>query len=251
VVGQYTRQATHYAASSTHSDARALSSLVEFAALTKGADVLDVATGTGFTAFAFADAGCRVTGLDITAAMLSQARQIAHDRGISGLMWVKGRSESLPFASGSFQGVTCRLSAHHFSDVPAFLKEARRILKKQGTLIIADTSSPDDGPNIREWFNRTESLRDPSHNRNYSPGQWQDMMRDAALEVTGVDYSRRVKLNFSRWVAMAGTPKDKVEELRSIFIDASAEIKLFFAIEDLRGDISFRWPVVHVKAVKS
>src|SRR5512138_3884609 len=49
--------------------------VVDFAGARPGALVLDVATGTGQQAFAFARRGCRVVGLDLTDAMLAIARR--------------------------------------------------------------------------------------------------------------------------------------------------------------------------------
>jgi ubiquinone/menaquinone biosynthesis C-methylase UbiE len=251
VVEQYTRQASQYAISTTHGDARNLAELVKFASLPERARVLDVATGTGFTAFAFAESGCRVTGLDLTAAMLSQAGKIASERGLRGIDWVLGRAETMPLIEGSFQSVTCRVSSHHFSDVPAFLKEARRVLKPDGAIIIADTSSPDDEPDLTNWFNRMESIRDASHQTNYSPSQWRVMMRQAGLQVADVDYSQRISMNFSDWVARSGTSPERIKELSNCFTKATDEIKGFFNIREAGEGLSFWWPVVRVKAIKT
>jgi SAM-dependent methyltransferase len=250
VMAQYTRQAAEYARSAPHSDTESLSGLVRFASLSGGGRVLDVATGTGFTAFAFAEAGFMVTGLDLTAAMLSQARNIALERGLDNIRLVRGGAEELPFATGSFSGVTCRVSAHHFSDVPRFLEEAARVLEPGGAAIIADTSSPDHAPALTAWFNEVETLRDPSHRRNFSPSQWGEMAQKAGLEVEGLDYSQRVKLRFSSWVARAGTPPEQVDILRERFAGAGEEVKAFFEITEEGEEMDFSWPLVRLKAVK-
>ncbi len=250
VVDQYTRQAGKYARSSVHSDARNLADLVQFASLPAGVSVLDVATGTGFTAFAFAEAGHSVMGLDLTSAMLLQARKLAGERGLESIRFVLGRAEVLPFAESSLDAVTCRLSPHHFSDVPRFLAEVRRVLKKGGAVIITDTASPDDSPHMSEWFNRVEVIRDPSHNLNYSPVQWREIAEGAGLQVMNVDYSQRLSHSFSKWVETSGTPQERLEELRNGFTRAPDDVKSFFAIEEQGEEINFAWPVVRMKAVK-
>jgi demethylmenaquinone methyltransferase/2-methoxy-6-polyprenyl-1,4-benzoquinol methylase len=79
--------------------------LVELAAVRPGANVLDLACGTGDIAFEAARRGAaRVVGLDITPRMLELAREKPEARGP--LSWVVGDMTSLPVMSTSFDVVT-------------------------------------------------------------------------------------------------------------------------------------------------
>src|SRR5438552_18870120 len=67
-----------------------------------GADVLDVATGTGAVAEELLRAGCSVTGIDQSTEMLAVARARLGGRA----RLLEGRAESLPFADARFGALT-------------------------------------------------------------------------------------------------------------------------------------------------
>lgn len=82
----------------------AADALVERLAPSPGAEVLDVAAGTGNVALALARAGTRVSALDLTPALLEQGRARASAEGLD-IDWVEGDAEALPFAAASFDAV--------------------------------------------------------------------------------------------------------------------------------------------------
>src|SRR5688572_7282734 len=78
---QYTPIANAYVTSTIHAQGADLARMVELAALPEGSRVLDVGTGTGHTALAFARGGASVVGYDMTRAMLREAVGLAAARG--------------------------------------------------------------------------------------------------------------------------------------------------------------------------
>ena len=56
---------------------------------------------------------------------------------------------SLQFNAESFDLVTCRIAAHHFSDAKLFVKEATRVLKPGGLLLVQDQVMPEDDMTAR------------------------------------------------------------------------------------------------------
>ena len=82
VKAQFGRQAERYAESRPHATGTSLDLMVEWATPTPTDRVLDVATGTGFTAFAFAAFARRVVATDLTANMLIQAHRLAGERAV-------------------------------------------------------------------------------------------------------------------------------------------------------------------------
>jgi SAM-dependent methyltransferase len=70
-----------------------------------GVELLDVATGSGNVAIAAAQAGGKVTGLDLTPKLLDVARSRASAAGLE-IEFVEGDAEQLPFEHGSFDRVT-------------------------------------------------------------------------------------------------------------------------------------------------
>ena len=111
---QFSQHAEYYAQSKVHSEGETLRVLLDFAAPTGPEKVLDIATGTGFTAFAFAPKVTHVTATDLTPAMLDQAEALADERGLQNIDFQVASAEALPFEAASFDLVTCRIAPHHF-----------------------------------------------------------------------------------------------------------------------------------------
>jgi protein-L-isoaspartate O-methyltransferase len=82
---EFTQQAQAYAANPLIKNPDRLAALVQAVGPHPGARVLDVATGPGYVAAAFAEAGCEVVGLDLTPAPLELARQMCEARGLTNL----------------------------------------------------------------------------------------------------------------------------------------------------------------------
>jgi SAM-dependent methyltransferase len=90
--------------------------------------VLDLGAGTGALARGYAERGARVVALDLSLAMLAQAADLPRR--------VAARAEACPFRSESFDAITAGQCWHWF-DGPAVARECRRILRPEGTLVIA------------------------------------------------------------------------------------------------------------------
>jgi len=101
--------------------------------------VLDVGCGTGVFGARIREAlpNARVWGVDLVKEMLQggAARWAAHDGDLTP---VRGDSEALPFASGTFDVVTCANSFHHYPHQDRAVAEMRRVLEPGGTLMIID-----------------------------------------------------------------------------------------------------------------
>ena len=91
--------------------------------------LLDIACGTGNQQIANRGLApdARFVGLDGSLGMLRQARRKMPD-----IAWVHGDSTALPFASGSFDFVSCQYAFHHFRDKAGMLREAFRVLRRGG-----------------------------------------------------------------------------------------------------------------------
>ena len=78
-------------------------------------------------------------GLDLAQAMLRNARDRAERlRLTTQLCFTQADSEHLPFASESFDLVTCANSFHHYPDQQRAVREMHRVLRPGGRLMIAD-----------------------------------------------------------------------------------------------------------------
>ncbi len=186
---QFGAAAGDYATSDVHARGPSLARAVELARPRPEWRALDVATGAGHTALAFAPHVARVIASDVTEEMLAETRKLAEARTITNVETARADAGALPFAEESFDLVTCRLAAHHFPDPAAFVGEAWRVLKPGGTLALIDNVSPDAGmlpaasrPELRDAvivYNAFEKLRDPSHGRCLALSEWLELLEDA------------------------------------------------------------------------
>lgn len=237
---QFGQQAACYAVSRPHATGTSLELMVNWAKPTPADQVLDVATGTGFTAFAFAEPAGQVVATDITAKMLEEAQRLATDRQHRNIRFLQAAAEMLPFRGRSFDIVTCRIAPHHFTSVPTFLQEVHRTLRPAGRLVLTDSSSPEE-PDLHTWHQELERLRDPTHVRNYTPSQWRSFLAEAGFTLEEMTTSHRSELVFSDWVHTSGSPPDVVAELRRRFMEASPATRDAFCIREVAGDFHFSW----------
>jgi SAM-dependent methyltransferase len=111
--------------------------LVRYARVTDGQAVLDVGTGTGVVAITARNIGARVTGLDLTPALLAQARENAAVADHDDIAWHEGDAEALPFPEASFDVVLSQFG-HMFAPRPEVaVSEMLRVLKPGGTIAFA------------------------------------------------------------------------------------------------------------------
>jgi SAM-dependent methyltransferase len=105
--------------------------------LEPGARVLDIACGTGDAAIALARRGAVVTGLDMTPALLEEARARAAREGVR-IRFNEGFAEMLPYPDGSFD-VLVSMFGIMFSPLPETVaSEMARVLRPGGRLALAN-----------------------------------------------------------------------------------------------------------------
>ena len=100
-----------------------------------GMKALDLGTGTGTVARGMAMRGLEVTALDKSTALMEQAKLLDAEAGVA-VRYVEGIAEASGFSDRAFDLVTAGQCWHWFKRDEA-AKEARRILKPGGRLVIA------------------------------------------------------------------------------------------------------------------
>lgn len=106
-----------------------------------GSKILDMATGTGKQAFAFAIKGFEVVGIDISEAMLTVANK---KNNFSNVKFELADATKLPFDDNSFDVASVSFALH---DMPLTirekaLKEMVRVTKTDGIMVIVDYALP-------------------------------------------------------------------------------------------------------------
>jgi ubiquinone/menaquinone biosynthesis C-methylase UbiE len=208
---RFGRLASEYVNSDTHARAPELQRLVDIVRPRPHWTLLDVATGGGHTALAFAPFSARVVALDIALTMLQSAREFIRSNAAKNLCFVSADAESLPFEDSSFDLVTCRIAPHHFPDCDSFVRESERVLKSAGRLLVQDLVLPEDQGTARS-VDAFEKLRDPSHNQAYAESRWRAMFQAAGLTVEHAEQVVK-RHDFAVWTARQRCAPDVVQEL--------------------------------------
>ncbi|MEO2153910.1 MAG: class I SAM-dependent methyltransferase [Aquificota bacterium] len=113
----------------------------------KGEKVLDIACGTGILFPELSKRFDYVVGLDYSLPMLKQAQK----KGLKNTSLVRGDALKLPFKEETFSTVVISLGLRHFPDIETALREAHRVLKKEGTIHILEVGIPKN-PLLRKLF---------------------------------------------------------------------------------------------------
>ena len=224
----YAPRAQDYVTSAVHS---AGPDLERMAAELRGrpdARVLDLGCGGGHVSYCVAPHVGSVVAVDPTVAMLDAVRRTAAERGLGNISVREAAAEALPFADGSFDAVLCRYTAHHWPDLPAGLREARRVVVPGGLGIFVDSVAPAE-PAMDSHLQAIELLRDPSHGRNHTVEQWRAMLAAAGFAVEEVSV-RPVRMEFATWAARTRTPPVMAAAIRALQEGASEAVRRQFAM---------------------
>lgn len=243
---QFGAHAAGYATSVVHAKGASLQRLIDLVRPESHWRALDVATGAGHTALAFAPHVAHVTASDITVEMLAEAEKLARTRAISNISFAKANAEALPFPDASFELVTCRIAPHHFPDVPQFVAEVFRVLKPGGAFGLVDNISPDEastpGFSAQELqeaagaYNAFEKIRDPSHGRCLAIGEWRSVVAGAGFAVEHVERLPK-EMEFVPWAKRMGADADTIQRLELMLTGGSPALRAFLRPETRDGKL--------------
>jgi ubiquinone/menaquinone biosynthesis C-methylase UbiE len=233
VARQFDRMSHAYAQSSGHARGDDLAVVVEFLAPQPAMRVLDVATGAGHTAAAIAPKVAEVVAIDIAPAMLARTQELAVARGLHNLKTALMDVEALQFPEACFDAVTCRIAPHHFLDIDRAIAEIARVLRTGGAFVVEDSVVPDD-PALDAFLNDVEAIRDPTHVRSLTAGEW-----ESKLKASGFLLARsttHVKIHdVAEWIERAGMADGGAARVYAAFDAAPDEAVRRFAIEFSHG----------------
>ena len=244
---QFGENADAYASSEVHAKGASLARLVELVQPQAGWQVLDVATGAGHTAFAFAPHVAHVTASDITPEMLPVAERVAVEKGISNYSLEIADAQDLPFPDGGFDLVTCRIAPHHFPHVVRFLGEAARVLRPGGIIAVVDNVVPggrgtDERAELEgaagRYVNDFEKLRDPSHHRALSVDEWLEAFQQAGFTVLHHETAPK-KMDFQPWAERMGAAPETIERLRLMLTEAPEKAAEYLQPQEVNAELIF------------
>jgi ubiquinone/menaquinone biosynthesis C-methylase UbiE len=238
---QFGAHAQNYVNSTDHSKSDSLDRVVELAHPQPEWRTLDIATGGGHTARAFAPRVREVVATDLTPAMLAAAEKFITGQGFTNVTFREADATALPFADGEFDLVTCRIAPHHFPDCAGFAREMARVLKPGGVAALIDNIVPGE-PVAAKHINAFEKLRDPSHNWAYALGEWEAFLAAAGFEITHSEIFRKA-LDFDYWTGRMSVAEPTKTQLRVMLKHAPAPAREAltpeFSGDPLTGVIKF------------
>lgn len=245
---QFGPHAARYGVSEVHAAGTSLKRLVDVVSPRSHWAALDVATGAGHTAAAFAPHVSTVVAADLTPEMLHEVSRLARDKGLANLRTAAADAENLPFEDASFDLVTCRIAPHHFGDVPQFLSEVRRVLRPGGVFGLVDNVSPDaemlqgfpeaDIRAAAAIYNAWEAERDPSHVRTLSTREWDDHIQQTGF-VTRHSELLEKRMDFDVWCQNMSCPDETVRKLAGVLTEAPPALQSFLKPAKLGGGTGF------------
>jgi SAM-dependent methyltransferase len=237
---QFQRRSANYGKPHILANTEDVASALSEVEVKPGSTALDVATGGGHTAVYLAGRGYTVTAADISPAMLESTSKLAAERGVA-LETRLHEAERLPYAENSFELVSCRVAAHHFSDREAFIREVARVLVPGGYFLLIDGSIPDEDPIAEQWIHEVEKLRDPSHGRFLSPPAWTALCERNQLRVLRCETTPFKQPDLDWYFQTAGTSPANQEEVRRLVREVPDAARRIFRISEEGGKTVWWW----------
>ncbi len=211
----FSAQAEAFAANPWVTDEERIRHLVGAARLKGDERVLDVATGPGYIAEAFAREAREVIGVDLTAAMLAIAEERTRQRGIKNVSFRIGDVQHLPFENEEFDVVVSRLALHHMQNAAQVVREMARVCRLGGTVLVEDIHGSEHSERAA-YQDRWEKLRDPSHVRTLPISEHLWLFREAGLETDRIFTFQDLCPEVERWLATTKPPAEEAAEVRRL-----------------------------------
>ncbi|MGG3470966.1 methyltransferase domain-containing protein [Neobacillus pocheonensis] len=246
---QFGKSADSYVSSSIHKKGKDLQKLLEMVSFNGKEELLDIATGGGHTANAFASFVKKVIAFDLTPEMLKAAEKFIKENGNQNVNFIVGDAENLPFSDESFDIVTCRIAPHHFPNVNRFIEEVYRVLKPNGQFLLDDNVTPEE-EEFDRFYNTIEKWRDFSHFRAWKKTEWLRMIELSGFEIAEWHRFEKTFL-FEPWCNRMNLALAEKEKLEHYILNASPKIKQKFRIVIEKDQvISFQGEAIVLKAIK-
>jgi len=222
---QFGAHAHEYTTSAVHAQGESLRRLVELTQPRRDWVVLDVSTGAGHTALAFAPHVAHIVATDLTPQMLEAARRLARERHVTNIKFAPADTHALPLAAGIFDLVTNRIALHHYGDARQAIAEMARVCKRGGIVALADVIVPPE-KQTAGYINHLEKTRDPSHHWAYPLVRLEAYFADAGLKVERSEH-RQEEMEFEPWASRMGANAETKTKLRTMLLDAPEAVRDF------------------------
>lgn len=177
---------------------------------------LEVCCGPGALALALAPAVRHVTGMDLTPAMLEQAKLLQGSAGIENVDWIRGDINDIPFEDARFAIVMCSSAFHHLVRPQHAFREMLRVCRPGGRIMVKDVTP---APENVQCYNATEKLRDPSHTHALTVDEMRALGSGLAVEEISFTTSSTPAVPLEAVLATSFPTECSLDDLRTLFLD--------------------------------
>ncbi len=247
ILDQFTRQAVPFSSAPAIRNQEALDRIVHLANAGPEDTVLDIACGPGLLVCAFARMVRHAVGIDLTPAMLEQARKTQQEQGLQNVSWQLGDVTALPYPDAHFSIVSSRFAFHHFQEPLAPLREMKRVCKPKGRIVVAD-SAPVAAK--ADAFNAMERLRDLSHTRAMPVKELCELFAQSGLPTPRTE-AYRLEGELEDLLARSFPQDGDADRIRAIFENSLRDDALDMATRRDNGKIYLSFPVAVLVAEKA
>jgi ubiquinone/menaquinone biosynthesis C-methylase UbiE len=232
VLDQFAKQAPSYAALINRTTDTSLEFLLAALQPLSTERMLDVGCGSGRFAVTMAPLVAHVVGVDLTAAMLDQARRLQADTNITNVQWQQSDVAELPFDDGAFDIVSSKAMLHHVASPARVMAEMVRTCAVDGRIVVVDLTPKAEKAAA---LNAIELLRDPSHARAMTTAELRALGVALGLKEIAVrEYEVRLPLEP---VLKTSFPDVGVDRVRSLYrIDAESGADAFGMSASIEND---------------
>jgi ubiquinone/menaquinone biosynthesis C-methylase UbiE len=221
--------------------------LIELAQVSEKDRVLDLVTGLGFVAMAFAPTAGAVDAVDPDEEVLAEAKKTAETSGLKNINFLAGDPTSIPAKDDTYNVVAARGALHHTSEAAKSLKEIHRVLKPDGRLLLIDSLRPLQ-PDLANFIENLEKRRDRSHLRSYDLEEWESLLDHEGFDINLMEIFPR-EYNFDVWTRLSDNNQDVVRMLAMMLHGASPRAKRHFRIlEEAKTPVSFVTWMILIRA---
>jgi ubiquinone/menaquinone biosynthesis C-methylase UbiE len=170
-----------------------------------------------------------VTGIDLTPAMIEQAKILQQQKGLNNITWDIRDVTHLPYNDASFSLVVTMYSFHHMLDPASVLNEMIRVCIPGGKIAVVDVTPQADKIDA---YNYVEKLRDPSHVRALSFAELAAMIEQAGLVNQKVGFYK-LDMELEK-ILQASFPKpEDVNKIRQLFAEDVKCKSWFYCMSEL------------------
>ena len=232
----------------SHGEEPDIARIIEIAAPQKDELVLDLVTGLGHVARALAPYVERVDAIDPDGAILKGAEVLVENEKRTNVKLMGGSVYELPFDDETYDIVTARMALRHLGNPVSVISEARRVLKRTGRLIIADSMAPPQ-TDLQGFLKNLIANLDASHIRSFTLVELEDLLGIEGFDIEIIEIYPKLN-NFNAWVERLGIEESKVRMTTMMLLSATDRAKRYFRIREENGKIiSFVTWMIMIKAI--